>query len=360
MKVINVGVYPPPYGGVSIHLKRLLEYLQSKRHKCLLIDLSPYQKNQSDVVNFSWRKAIWFLLFVAPNCIVHFHNFSLKNTLIFFLASFRHKTILSFHNERFLDELYSVGRLWRLLISIFLSRLDFLVVDTPRSKELIKKVVEDRTRILVIPEFIPPSFVPPLENEAIKIVRRTFKYLLASNAFQIVIYRNQDLYGLDLLVEMIQRLVFVHNVDVAMVFLLPSIGNIEYFETITRRIRSLGLTERFIIVTEPIEEAVSLWKISDVVIRATNTDGNSLTIMEALSIQVPVVASDCCERPEGAVLFQTRNVDDLCDKVMAVLSNSELNHAHLKNVHREDNAAALLKLYEELGSVGGNIYEPTR
>jgi glycosyltransferase involved in cell wall biosynthesis len=165
------------------------------------------------------------------------------------------------------------------------------------------------------------------------------------------------LYGLDILVELVRRLVFVHGVDAAMVFLLPSIGNAEYFETIQHRIRSLGLTERFVIVTEPIEEAVSLWQISDVVIRATNTDGNSLTVMEALSIQVPVIASDCCERPVGAVLFRSRDVDDLCDKVMAFLSYPELYQAQLKKIHREDNAAALLKLYEEMSSLGEDSYE---
>jgi glycosyltransferase involved in cell wall biosynthesis len=189
-----------------------------------------------------------------------------------------------------------------------------------------------------------------MEDERIVLLRAKYKYLLASNAFQISFYKNQDLYGLDMLVELVSRLVFVHNKDVGMIFLLPNIGQINYFNEINNRIKSLGVDGRFVFITEPIEESVSLWKISDVVIRATNTDGNSLTVMEALSIHVPVVASDCCERPIGTVLFENRNVDDLCDKVLAILSSPHEFRKRLKNVLIEDNAAALLKLYEKLAS----------
>ena len=73
------------------------------------------------------------------------------------------------------------------------------------------------------------------------------------------------------------------------------------------------LENRCLFVTEAIEESASLWREADVVIRATNTDGSSLTVLEALSLGVPVVASDCAERPRGAVLFRTRDRSDLTD-----------------------------------------------
>jgi glycosyltransferase involved in cell wall biosynthesis len=354
MKVINVGIYPPPYGGISVHLKRLLEYLQSKGQECLLIDLSPYPKNQADVVHYTWRETIWFLLASAPTSIVHFHNFSLKNTFFYFLISRRHKTILSFHNERFLDELNSWGAFWRAAASFFLNHLDYFVVDTPHCERLAAEIVEDKTRIVIIPEFIPPSSIPPLGNKEIMAMRQKYHHLLSSNAFQISFHKGEDLYGLDMLVELVSRLVQVHAMDVGMVFLLPNIGNLEYFQEINDRIESRGLTEHFRFITEPVEESVSVWQISDIVIRATNTDGNSLTVMEALSLEVPVIASDCVERPEGTILFETRDVDDLCNKVLTVLAASEHYRARLKDIHPRDNAAAFLALYEDMGRMGKN------
>ncbi len=105
MKVINVGVYPPPFGGVSVHLKRLLEYLHINKQDTLLIDISSIPKYELDVINYKWWKTIWFLLTSLNKYIVHFHNFSLINTFFYYIISFRHKTILSFHNERFIEEL---------------------------------------------------------------------------------------------------------------------------------------------------------------------------------------------------------------------------------------------------------------
>lgn len=348
MKIINIGAYPPPYGGVSVHLKRLLEYLQENGQESLLIDVSPYPKDQDGVVNYSRIAAIFYLLFRTPKSIVHFHNFSIRNTLVYFMISFRHKTILSFHNERFLDEIYSVALFWRKVVLYFLNRIDYFIVDTQKNLELVEKIVEDRNRIFVIPEFIPPAHIPLLENDAISAMRQKHQYLLASNAWQISFYKGQDLYGLDILVDLLEKLIFTHKMDVGVVFLLPNIGNEEYFEEITRRISSAKLTDHFIFITEPIEEATSLWQISDIVIRATNTDGNSLTILEALSIQVPVIASDCCERPEGVVLFKTRDRDDLCEKVLTVLSSLESHRLKLKNINQEDNAATLLELYRNI------------
>jgi glycosyltransferase involved in cell wall biosynthesis len=352
LRIIQVGIYPPPYGGVSNHLKRLLEYLQIQGKDCLLIDLSEPAKDQKGVVNYSWRKTLLFLL-RSPRSIVHFHNFSLKNTFFFFLLSFRHITVLSFHNERFLEGLSAHGRLWRTIAVFFLNRVHYIVVDSHLCKKLAEKIIRDETKIVVIPEFIPPPSVPPLEDEHILRMRREHRYLLASNAFQLSFYKGQDLYGLDILVDLLNRLVYAGNLDVGMVFLLPNIGDLKYFEHINHQVKKLNLSERFLIVTQPLAEAASLWQTSDAVIRATNTDGNSLTVLEALSLKVPVIASDCVERPAGVVLFETRNVEDLQEKVTQVLLNLEQYRQRLEDIIEDNNAATFLKLYENIAGTAG-------
>ncbi len=226
--------------------------------------------------------------------------------------------------------------------------MDCFVVDNQYCKELVASIAIDKTLIKIIPEFIPPLFIPPLLDETILKIRKDCKFLLSSNAYQISFHNNQDLYGLDILVELVNQLFKDHALDVGMVFLLPNIGDLEYFDEINRKIKDLGLLKRFCIITEPIEEATSLWQISDIVIRATNTDGNSLTVLEALSIKVPVIASDCSERPQGTILFKTRDVNDLCEKVMAVLIHPNFYHAKLKNFISRNNAADLLELYKQI------------
>jgi glycosyltransferase involved in cell wall biosynthesis len=348
LRVINVGVYPPPYGGVSSHQQRLLEFLESEGKECLLLDISGQKKNRHNVRNISWAACVIFLFFTKRS-IVHFHNYSSKNASFYYILSFRHNVILSFHNERFISELNASGWFRRKIALFSLNRLHDIVVDSQICKQLAEEIILDKSKIKVIPEFIPPFHVPELNNETIKVTRNNFKYLLASNAFQISFHNAQDLYGLDLLVNLLARLVNQDKLNVGIVFLLPNVGDEKYFNHIKKEIEKEQLTERFIFITEPIEEASSLWKISDIIIRATNTDGNSLSIHEALNLRIPVIASDCTERPKGCILFMTRDPDDLYLKVKAVLGNISFYQQQLNNLACENNAALFLKLYASIG-----------
>lgn len=50
MKIINVGAYPPPYGGVSIHLKRLKYHLDAAGNENVLLDCSSHDKEGKGIV----------------------------------------------------------------------------------------------------------------------------------------------------------------------------------------------------------------------------------------------------------------------------------------------------------------------
>ena len=64
MKIINIGIYPPPIGGISIYLQRLKEYLDIKGMDNVIINILKYksmEKSNRGVKNISWRKAVIFL-----------------------------------------------------------------------------------------------------------------------------------------------------------------------------------------------------------------------------------------------------------------------------------------------------------
>jgi glycosyltransferase involved in cell wall biosynthesis len=153
-------------------------------------------------------------------------------------------------------------------------------------------------------------------------------------------------------VELMRRLVHERQLDAALAFLLPGESASEYFDEIRREVDRRDLTSRVLFVTQPLEEAASLWRVSDVVVRATNTDGNSLSVMEALSLGVPVVASDCVDRPDGAVTFRTRDIDDLESKVADVLTRSDEHRRRVASLPPLDNGARFLELYEGMGMRG--------
>jgi len=69
--------------------------------------------------------------------------------------------------------------------------------------------------------------------------------------------------------------------------------------------------------------SIALMSRSRVFVRPTYIDGDSISVREALSLAVPVVASNVGTRPDGVVLFQAGDVEGLVDKIRAVIDRAD-------------------------------------
>lgn len=351
MKIINIGVYPPPYGGVSIYLKRLREYLQKNRINNELIDLSSQNKREKindGIKLMPWKKIVIYLFFIKK-AILHFHNFDCwKDALKNYILGFKHITILSFHNERFLLEIEKAPRIMQKLIIKSINAMNYIIVDTQKCVAIAEKIIKNKSKIFVIPEFIPPSKIPNINRQDhIMEMRKKHKFLLSSNASHVVFHNDIDLYGIDMLIQLTSRLSKA-NMDIAFCFLLPKIGDDDYFLKLKKQIKIHNISDRFLFITDPLEEASSLWMISDLVIRATNTDGSSLSVFESIYVGTPVLASDCVPRPYGVLLFKTRDLNDLYKKTKEVLLKIKKIKDRIKNIDIENNAYKIIGIYKSI------------
>jgi glycogen(starch) synthase len=78
---------------------------------------------------------------------------------------------------------------------------------------------------------------------------------------------------------------------------------------------------------------------SDVYVRPTRADGDSIAVREALDLGVAVVASDVVTRPAGCVLFATNDARDLAAAIARAVP-------HVDNTHPKPSyAAAVIDLY---------------
>ena len=131
-----------------------------------------------------------------------------------------------------------------------------------------------------------------------------------SNASNLIIHNNQDLYGIDLLIEVAIRLK-KDQLNYKIIFVIASTTKNKEMLRNYKEIIIKNKIESFIkLVVQPIS-FVKLIMNSDLVIRATNSDGDAISIREALYFQKPVIASNIVKRPEGVVVFKNRDVDDL-------------------------------------------------
>lgn len=326
MTIVEIGYLPPPWGGVSVHLARLRERLIEAGVSIEVIDLSGDGPQPSEGVRHgSWRTLAFPLLFKRRR-LIHIHTIPPWALPMAVLLRLRHIVVLSLHNERFADDLLALQWPLRAIVRWCYSRLSALIVDSPHCLPILDRMnLAAMPPVHVIPEFIPPRNLPPIEVPSVLELRSRVRFLIGSNAFRIMFHRGADLYGIDLIIEALS-LLRSRDIDAGVVFLLPSIGDDDWFERLSQRIDELSLAKHFLFIHAGIEEASSLWKMCDLVVRATNTDGNSLTILESLTVGTPVIASDCVPRPAEARTFRTRDAEDLVRAIEATLA--EESHRH--------------------------------
>lgn len=317
-KIILIGPYPPLVGGVSTHLFRALPLLLKSGFKAVVISVN---KTDTKNPNVSYIPSLLlpFYLFLQPKSIVHFHVDSLSHLLVSVILRLRHKTFLTVHNNRYPTtmESNSIGTWlkWKCL-STFTRIICVNSVTQTYLKNRLSNVFKD-----VIPAFLPPADIDEDSINEIKKWGRKFDYVLSGYAYRLSFYKDEDLYGVDMMIDLVSRLK-TEKINVGLVLLINLEEN-AYLEKLKRDIIRLKLQDdiHLIDINQGVD-AVALWKYSDVYLRPTNTDGNSISVMEALHMGTTVVASDCVERPEGCLLFKTRDGDDFVRVVGSGVSKS--------------------------------------
>jgi glycosyltransferase involved in cell wall biosynthesis len=151
-----------------------------------------------------------------------------------------------------------------------------------------------------------------------------------------------DLYGFDICLDAVHKLRRLHP-GIGVILCIPGAERDPYRKELANRARVLQIADRVLFLTQPLTSAMPLWSLSDVYLRPTTTDGDSIAIREALSLGVPVVASDASERPEGVWLFPSRNVDAFIEKTAEALRRGRIEPAQARNSTFE----AIVEIYRE-------------
>ena len=310
-KILIIGPYPPPLGGVSVYIYRLSKSLDNSQ----VFDVS---KN-----GFKKYIDLFVVLCRTKFRAVNIHSFSM--TIVFVLMITRlfknFDLIATSHNPRLFEE---SSQFKALIYRVFFHCIDVLVVVN-------KHILDDyKSRDLHIPKsiIIEHAFLPPPLEEEDKILAtypssfydfiKSKTQIITANAFQISFYKNTDLYGLDICIELTAKLKNVYP-NLGFIFALANEKvNTEYIDKMRLRIKELNLEENFYFLTGQ-KELWPIFKKASLMIRPTNTDGDALSIREALYFKCPAIASDVCDRPKGTILFKNRNLDDLYDKTKGVL-----------------------------------------
>jgi glycosyltransferase involved in cell wall biosynthesis len=317
-KILIIGPYPPPLGGISVYIKRLLRLMEKEAYNVELFNTS--EKCAIRGLNLL---NLFKLLLHKHFDVVHLHSSDIKKILfILLLKPFRrYELIFTDHNPRLFINRRKIEK-W--ILKQFFKKLDCLIV--------VKEHVLDgyRENSISLPEklLIQNAFLPPPFEEEADIIEtyseETKKFIfnhdpfIVANAFEIVFYDGVDLYGLDMCIKLTYEL----KKDFPNIGFLYAIANEKansaYLKKMIQAIRHLGIEKHFHFLTGQ-KELWPLFKKADLSIRPTFSDGDALSIREALHFGCPVIASDKVPRPEGTILFKSRQNEDLYQKAYSAL-----------------------------------------
>lgn len=225
--------------------------------------------------------------------------------------------------------------------------MDAVVACDPEvARECIEHVGLPAQRVSMIPAFAPPDAgcAPSLAGY---ICDYTGAHRLLLSAVGRIGKRraSQGLYGIDMMIELVRRLRPEHP-DIGLVLCVGGGPPDQVREAVETSKRCIG--DHLLMVGEPLDDVTRLFRSSQLFVRPTNTDGDAVSIREALHVGVPVVASDAVSRPEPCILFRSRDMDDFEKQMRAALADLPALQAQVAACEMPDNAAEILDTYTHL------------
>ncbi len=338
-RLLLIGPFPDPKGGVSIHLVRLSR-LMANDFILDTIDESPIIK--ASYFNIRSLNIFKYLAKIIKSDIIHIHSsISVLRYLHFVVGKlFFKKIIVTMHS-------------W--------SMENKSVAETKRNAFLLRNVDNVITVNDIIPQYfnlknylIQPAFIPPfmkdenpLPAELISVIenkRKEGRSILVANAYRLDDYQGVDLYGLDMCIDLVKDFVKNEDESIFLIFIVSSLAKgAEKYAAFQKRIQDEKL-ESGILLAHLDLSFVKLIESADIVLRPTNTDGDALTIREALFLNKVIISSDVVSRPDGTVLFKTRDPDDLLEKVRLSL------HTNSVKENTQNDAEFYQEFYSQLYS----------
>lgn len=342
MKILLVGDYPPPYGGVSVQVSTLRRLLAARPgFVCRVLDIgeSRHQRRPECLsvrtpLDFAWKLAAHAVRGYAIHLHTNGHN--LKSWLVSLACAGAgvlngRRTIVSIGSGLAPDFVQKAGLWVRLVVRAPLIVIGAIVCRNERARRAIVGLGISGKKVAILSGFYG------IQTDGVRAIPSHVEdFLRGHSPVLAAMASSGPEYGISLLMEarVPLRLRYPH-----LGVLLIGPGGIE----------GQAVSEDLLVTGElPHEVALGVLQKVDVFVRSTYFDGDASSVREALALGVPVVASDTDFRPDGVILFQRGDVKDLSEKIAHALGSGHRRDARLQR-GGSGSLERLLAIYGEVG-----------
>lgn len=315
-RLILIGPTAPPVGGVSAHVDRMAFYLKKARAEFSVVSTTAVERSEG-VFAIGNRKVLGIFRFgrqVRGACVI-VHSSDLFGACVGFFFRLHGGDVAQFiHNGRSVSNngLWGFRRfVWRFL----LNKLNRVYVVNDQVECRLKSLGVSPSKIKVLNPYLPPT-----DNERLSIELASLQRLAAGRRViawcGLAVGERREIYGLDFFLDTVLRLPDIPE-GVFVVIAMGEVDDVSCLDPRSKRLIS-ELRESVYIVPRGVP-FVSLLSAVDVLVRPTTSDGDSVSVREAISLGVPVVASDVVQRPPGCLSFPLFDGDTCGERVLQAL-----------------------------------------
>jgi glycosyltransferase involved in cell wall biosynthesis len=329
LDILILGPIPPPFGGISVHLSRLVPKLQRSGLKVGVLNhfgstampfvMAALSRNPLNYYRVPKR---------FPARIVHYHHSRWPYLVALALGkgSSPARYILTLHSGDIQKHFPSsksrtpfVGWITRWALRHF----DTIICVDPKIASFIRGHL-DRQRLEVLPAFLEsPDHEAEEYDATIETFLKSGRVLVVAAYGVQFLQDGREVYGVDTAVEAFSELAQEQE-DLRLVIFVarrPSRGKPRrHLARLERRLEEAGVRDRVLIVFDcPLVPAL---RENSVFVRPTRAEGDAVSVREARRAGIPVIASDVVRRPRGVILFSGDDVTELCVALRAVLDGA--------------------------------------
>lgn len=310
--LLIIGPLPEKHGigGVTIHTQRLLDYL----------DANGFNYSFQD---YGGTTVSGIIKRIAGSSIIHIHISNPVYQFLFTLCGrlMGEKVIVTLHGN------YGRFNSWKnFLVRSAIRFATIPIVINEKSYSVCKNF---NKKTVLIPAFIPPQKEETLQKEILDLIDRLKgqgKKIVSTNAYNISYDKEgHDTYGIDFLIDF-----FKESADKTLIVSDPSGNYRKRFEGVQ--------TDSIFFIDYP-HSYYELLKRVDFFVRNTSTDGDALSVKEALYLGVPSLCTDVVDRPEGVQLFKYSDKESF---------EAAINSPIKRNSNIENGAFKILELYKSI------------
>ena len=343
MKVVQLGPYPPPHGGVQTNLVAIRDLLRRSGHECQVVNITRHRREETDGV-FYPRSAgeLMRLLPRMPADLLHLHFGGHLSERLLALALYataipRRRTLLTFHSGGYPTSPAGLTARPATLRGFVLRRFDGLIAVNPEIAALFGKFGVPARRIRTI---LPFSVAPPDRTQPLP--ERLAAFFAAHRPAMLTVCQLEPEYDLRLQIDTLGQILERHP---RAGLIIAGSGSLE--SEIRGHVAAQPWRDHILLYGDmPHSVTLRATLECDALLRTTLYDGDSISVREALYIGTPVIATDNGMRPPGVRLFPVQDGAALRDAILETLAAPGPRRPPAGD--GMENIRAVLEFYREL------------